>query len=196
MHLAAPDCNAQKEPAVTLTPMSFWHALISELLCYGSRQAYQRNKSWTPVMREATKAACAKLGYETCGEYLKIDGVGYTYGPMGRDDDWDLHIAIEFENGKDWLREFNKLAFIAADLRVLIAYQLDSERNAQHLLEKYLKNHPDRVWKARQPWLIIFGPHWNLQETDAWEPYTIDAKCDLIPLECESRLLGTCWDKL
>ncbi|HEX4055268.1 MAG TPA: hypothetical protein VHX86_13475 [Tepidisphaeraceae bacterium] len=168
---------------------------MNELLRCGSRQAYQHNKSWIPVMEETTKASCAKLGCETCGEYLKIDRVGYTYGPVGLDDDWNLHIAIEFENGKDWLREFNKLAFVAADLRVLVAYQLDSDRNAERLLKQYLKKHPGRVWKVRRPWLIIFGPHWDLLKTDAWQAHTIDDNCNLIPLECESRLLGTCWDK-
>ena len=178
-----------------VTPKSFWQILMDELLRYGSRYAYQGNTSRTNVMKEATEGACRKLGYETCGEYLKIDRVAYTYGPTRTDDDWDPHLAIEFENGSDWLKEFNKLAFIAADLRVLIAYQLDDDRNAQDQLRKYLKRHPDRVWKVRQPWLIIFGPHWDLLETDAWEPYTIDSQCNLLPLECDSQPRGTCWDK-
>jgi hypothetical protein len=175
--------------------MSFWHTLMKELLCHGSRQAYQDDPSWTAVIREATEVACVKLGYETCGEYLKIDRVGYSYGPSRSEDDWNLHLAIEFENGDDWLKEFNKLAFIAADLRVLIAYKLRRDRNPQDRLREYLKNHSERVWKVSQPWLIIFGPHWDLLEADVWEPYTIDAKCDLIALGCETRLRGTCWNK-
>jgi hypothetical protein len=181
-----------------VTPESFWLVLKNELLRYGSRGAYQHDRSWTPVMDKVAEAACKckEFGYETYGEYPKIDRVAYTYGPTRTDDDWDLHLAIEFENGRDWLKEFNKLAFIAADLRVPIAYQLHEDRNAQEQLRKYLKKHPDRVWKVRQPWLIIFGPHWHLLETDAWEPYTLDSQCNLVPLECDHQLRGTCWDKL
>ncbi|MGD0139613.1 MAG: hypothetical protein ABSD28_12100 [Tepidisphaeraceae bacterium] len=178
-----------------VTPERFWLALMNELLRHGSRGAYQRDRSWTPVMDKVTEAACRELGYKTCGEYLKIDRTAYTYGPAQHDDDWDLHLAIEFENRPDWLKEFNKLAFIAADLRVLIAYQLRRDRKAQDKLREYLKKHPDRVWKAPQPWLVIFGPHSELLETDVWEPYTIDDQCDLVPLECETRLCGTCWDR-
>ena len=179
-----------------VTPESFWLVLMNALLRHGSREAYQHDRSWTPVMDKITEVACRKVGYKTCGEYLKIDRVAYTYGPARRDDDWDLHLAIEFENGADWLKEFNKLAFIAADLRVLIAYQLSRVYKAQDKLREYLKNHAERVWKAPQPWLVIFGPHWDLLETDVWEPYTIDDQCDLVPLECDRQLLGTCWDNL
>jgi hypothetical protein len=77
---------------MTLTPLKFWQILMNELLRCGSRQAYQDNPSWTAVMKEATEAACAKLEYETWGEYLKIDRVGYTYGPWRSEDDWNLHL--------------------------------------------------------------------------------------------------------
>ena len=177
-----------------LTPSSFWQVLMGELEASGSHQAYQTDSTWTPVIEEATRVACARFGYETVGEYLKIDRIAYSYGPAKLDNDWNLHIAIEYENNHDWLRELNKLAFIAADLRVLIAYQLSNERNAEETLRPYLKNHSSRVWKTPQPWLIVFGPHWDLLKTDEWRPYTISKSCELIPLECEKKLLGTCWD--
>jgi hypothetical protein len=179
---------------LNVTPVNFWKILMTELVRWGSRDSYQNDRTWTPVIEKATREAVARFGCEPYGEYLKIDMIGYTYGPTRTDDDWHLHIAIEFENGRDWLKEFNKLAFIAADLRVLFAYQSDSGRYEQALLEEYLRKHPQRVWKVPYPWLVIFGPHWDLLPSDFWRPYTIDSKCNLIPLECETRLCGTCWD--
>jgi len=161
------EVNTMSAPATKpimppLTPEAFWSFYKKAVQESGSWRAYQDNPSWTTIAKSAAESVCRnQFGLQTGREYFRVDVVGWT----GRSDyDYDLRVAFEAENTKDWEDELCRLAHIVSDLRVLVAYQSHRSRRAEKALDEYLIRHKDRVLRDRNcRWLFIFRPI-------LWEP--------------------------
>jgi len=145
-----------------ITPIIFWElyreAMRAALQMPGSWQAYQRDKTWTPIAVGVAKAVCQRsLGLETEKEYFRIDLIGFESKRAG---DWHLRVAYEHENRDSWHTELCKLTHVVADLCVLSSYyDFHKDQPLENALQVIINRLEDRIERvpARQ-WLFIFGP--------------------------------------
>lgn len=175
-------------------PITFWEAYRDQLRALGSWAAYQTSSGWTKIATEAAIEACRAFGLAVDREYLRLDVMGYHQTRPGTWYDWHLRVAFEHENGDNWNDELCKLAHVAADLRVLVAYHeyTKSEDPLPRLLSE-VQRLGERIHRVpNSKWLFIFGPRQSTPER-TFIAYTFDSATQLATLRDEVPLAPGEW---
>jgi len=135
---------------------------------------------WTDFIINILKKIGTDLGFEVAKEYFGID-VGYFTVDSKDRFDWNLDVAIEHENSdKTWMDEVCKLAHIAAQQKILIAYYnyLGAEESLESMLERAVERIKSRKYKTRpQSWVFIFGPT-SVDINHSFKVFEYDAEID------------------
>ena len=148
-----------------ITAESFWKYFVTEIQKDNQWSSYlvSRDRVWSDYILPVLGRVGKDLGFtaqEVSREYFRID---MCYFSVNSNDplDWNLEVAIEHENGRTWMEEVCKLAHLAAQKKVLIAYYdyLHAEEKLEDLVEKAVQRINSRKYKTRpQSWIFIFGP--------------------------------------
>jgi hypothetical protein len=128
------------------------------------------------------------MGLECQERLLRLDVAGC----QRRSNEWqdyDLRIAFEHENSAaTWGQELCKLCHVVADLRVLIAYYGGRDASPEPL-ERRISMMADRMTRVpNSQWLFIWGSQFSLATEKYWQPFTLGAECQLVPLVDDNPL--------
>jgi len=174
----------------TLTPLRFWEKYREELRKKASSEAYQSSPGWTQVAIPAATKACEALELEVYREYFLLDVGGYKSHRDGKRFGWRLHVALEHENA-NWRVELCKLAFIVADLRVLVGYHKYTADgpDPRGELQEAVDRLDDRVMRVpNSEWLFVLGPRSN-DLKHPFMPFTLNADGKVVPIDDDVPLI-------
>jgi len=159
----------------------FWRLYRDEVRRCGSLESLRRSRDWTKVAISAAKGVCLSAGLKT-GNELYLDVMGYEQRQPGVDFNWDLRVAFEHENTRNWHDELCKLCHVVADLRVLVGYFTINTPIEERLHERInrMGNRITRVPDCQ--WLFIFGPDDSQRDKTPWVGYTLDLEQRLVRL--------------
>jgi hypothetical protein len=166
---------------IRLSAREFWPRYRDAVRSQGNLKLLSSTRDWTRVAIDAAKSVCMDAGLTTGNEFY-LDVMGYEQRVSGIFYDWDLRIAFEHENGRDWHDELCKLCHVVADLRVLVGYFMMRER-IDEILRQRIGQMGDRITRVTgSEWLFIFGPNDSRLDHTPWKAYTIDDGNGLIQL--------------
>lgn len=144
-----------------MEPGVFWREFSTKVTQLGRPEDYQRPSVWTSVIDRAFDASAHALGFEgksVAKEFYRVDHTLWQLDD--REEEWDLVLAFEHENGPTWTEELMKLAHLSCPLRVLISYHDYSlEPNILVQVQRAVELLKRRPHRARSgTWLLAFGP--------------------------------------
>jgi hypothetical protein len=170
---------------IRLTAEEFWPLYRDEVRRRGSVEALRSSSVWTKVAINAAKAVCLTAGLKI-GNELYLDVMGYEQREAGVNFNWDLRVAFEHENTRNWQDELCKLCHVIANLRVLVAYFPMRECIERQLQEKIDLMGARATRAADCQWLFIFGPEDSRRNPVPWVAYTLDPSRRLAKLSDDS----------
>jgi hypothetical protein len=163
-----------------ITQVEFWDEFkkeikgqVSNIGMQFSKKWYLQGKKYTDFMSNVFWDVVKTLGFsEIHKEYFRIDVTAFD---QRSDDDWDLEIAIEHEQGTG-LDEITKLAHVNAGLKVSILYHDFSVSSPlQFVKNNLIKIVEARKYKSRTDnWLFIIGNR-NVNRP-SFDAYSYDGK--------------------
>jgi hypothetical protein len=112
--------------------------------------------------------------------------MGYEQRVPGVNFNWDLRVAFEHENWRNWQDEFCKLCHVVADLRVLAAY-FTKRQKIEETLQERIDVMDERVRRLpASEWLFIFGPEDSRCNPTPWIAFTLDGGRRLVKVPDEN----------
>lgn len=157
---------------IRITAEEFWRSYRDGVRKRGSLDSLKNSRSWTEVAIDSAKAICLEAGLKI-GNELYLDVMGYEQRQSGVNFNWDLRVAFEHENTKNWQDELCKLCHVVADLRVLVGY-FTMREGIRDLLQQRIDQMGERMTRvARSEWLFILGPDDSRRNPTPWTAFSI-----------------------